>query len=110
MSYRTLGNYRQVINIKNIDTCEVFGQDFDKRETAYQCIVNDVNNIAGKVFHKCPYNGPFKLQNYSVPFNEYPTYPKGDYIITLRFYDRVDVEGIEFKVFFTVISLNGTIW
>lgn len=95
--------------MKKIDACKLFDEELGHPKSVVGTIASDINKLAGNVFHRCPYNGQFRISNFTVPSHYLFSYPKGDFVIFFKVFDDFDKNAMEFKFFVTVTRINGTI-
>lgn len=98
LEYRALGNYRDIISIRNIDYCLEASQGFGYNPLYYKIFQFAKEYTKGMV-HECPYKPGrmhFNLtEEASSKIEEMANYnngfiPSGDYIASVRIYDGKD--------------------
>lgn len=86
----------------------MFTEEIGHPKTPFGAIMTEVDSFASHVFHECPYNGEFRVLNFTIPNSYLQFYPKGDYKVVFKLYDDFDNNRLEIKLFATVTIRNGT--
>jgi len=80
--------YRQVLQNPKIEWCKMV--DGTGQNPAFEFMLSYARNMTGALLTICKSEGPIKVANSTIA-NSFTNWPSGDYRVSFRFFDDVDL-------------------